>query len=159
MPLRHRSNQKAGFFFTTTSTEGRIKRFIRPEHFDIVMRNIEYYRKRDKAVIHGFVIMPTHLHFLVFIPEEKSISSFMDDMKKRVAFEYNRLISSGPFHFWEHRFDGVVIYSEKIYYTKLKYIHNNPVKAGLAATAEEWEYSSAKFYLTGINGIITVTPI
>ena len=142
----------------TTSTEAHIKRFIEPDQFEVVLRNIEYYRIRDNAAIHGFVIMPTHLHLLVNIPDEKSISCFMGDMKKRVAFEYYRLTSSKPFPFWEQRFDDVTIYSEKVYYTKLNYIHYNPVKAGLAETPEEWEYSSARFYLTGTNGIVTVTP-
>ncbi len=34
---------------------------------------------------------------------------------------------------------------------KLEYIHYNPVRAGLCNLPEEYKYSTAKFYETGIN--------
>jgi len=34
---------------------------------------------------------------------------------------------------------------------KLEYIHRNPVKAGICEFPEDYKYSSAKFYLTGID--------
>ena len=40
---------------------------------------------------------------------------------------------------------------------KLEYIHNNAVAAGLVNFAEEYKYSSAKFYLLGINEFNIVT--
>lgn len=123
------------------------------------MANIEYYRKRNNAAIHAYVVMPNHLNLLASIPEEGSISFFVGDMKKRIAYEYYRLISSAPFPFWEHRFDDLGIYSQEIYRIKLNYIHNNPVRAGLVLNPEDWPYSSAKFYLTGEEGVVKVTPV
>jgi putative transposase len=39
----------------------------------------------------------------------------------------------------------------KVFIQKLNYIHQNPVRAGLCSHAEEYKYSSAKFYETGID--------
>jgi hypothetical protein len=40
---------------------------------------------------------------------------------------------------------------------KLEYIHYNPVKAGLCIYPEEYHYSSAKFYHTGIDDFKMLT--
>ena len=34
---------------------------------------------------------------------------------------------------------------------KMEYIHYNPVEAGLCSYPEEYKYSSAKFYETGVE--------
>ena len=46
---------------------------------------------------------------------------------------------------------------KKKFIQKMNYIHYNPVKAGLCGNPEEYKYSSAKFYETGVDefGFIT----
>jgi putative transposase len=110
------------------------------------MQKIELYRIRDKADIHAFVIMPNHFHLLIGIPEGSSISSYMRDLKKRIAYEYFKVFNLSPVKFWQGRFDCFDITSEETYNTKLNYIHYNPVKKGLVERPEDWEYSSARFY-------------
>ena len=41
---------------------------------------------------------------------------------------------------------------------KAEYIHNNPVRKGLAGKVEEWEYSSARNYLLG-EGVIEIDEL
>lgn len=57
---------------------------------------------------------------------------------------------------WMKRFDYEVIRNEKMFWTKLKYIHNNPVKAGLVEKAEEYKYSSARNYFYNDHSILNV---
>ena len=156
MPLRHRDLQNSGTFFITTSTYNKIVRFRKNEDFEIVLNNIEFYRIRDNITIHGYVVMPNHLHLLLTIPESGSISSFVRDMKKRIAFEYfcDRNLKSHKF--WQNRFDDVYIYSEDVFRIKLNYIHNNPVKAGFVKKPEDWKYSSANYYSTTKTYIVEV---
>ncbi len=69
----------------------------------------------------------------------------MRDFKKyvaqKVATEFGL---SGPI--WMPRYDRVAITSETAFRTKLKYIHQNPVKAGLVDMARDYEWSSASDY-------------
>lgn len=46
-----------------------------------------------------------------------------------------------------HRFDDLVIVSQKQFGIKLNYIHENPVRKELVTNAVEWKWSSAKFWL------------
>jgi putative transposase len=44
-------------------------------------------------------------------------------------------------------FDDLVIVTEKQFYTKLNYIHENPVRKGLVKEAVDWKWSSARFWM------------
>jgi len=39
---------------------------------------------------------------------------------------------------------------------KLRYIHRNPVKAGLCERPEDWEWSSFRHYATGCEGQVEI---
>ncbi len=156
MPLRYRSLQNHGTFFITTSTYNHVLRFKKKEDYEIVLTNMEFYRIRDNAKVHGYVVMPNHMHLLVSIQEEKNISFFVRDLKKRIVFEYFNSRNVKIQKFWQHRFDDLYIISEKTFAVKLNYIHNNPVKAGLVENPEDWECSSAEYYKTGKQGIIKI---
>ena len=57
---------------------------------------------------------------------------------------------------WMKRFDDEVIRDQKMFWTKLNYIHNNPVKAGLVKRAEDYNYSSARNYVFNDHSILEV---
>ncbi|MCB2198679.1 hypothetical protein KQI63_04695 [bacterium] len=61
---------------------------------------------------------------------------------------------SGPQ--WEQRYDRVAIWTMDVFQTKLDYIHNNPVKAGLADVPEGWYWSSAADYVNDREGPVPV---
>ena len=54
------------------------------------------------------------------------------------------------------RFDDEVIRNEKMFWIKLKYIHHNPVKAGLVNKPEDYKYSSARNYILDDHSILKV---
>jgi REP element-mobilizing transposase RayT len=58
--------------------------------------------------------------------------------------------------FWMKRFDDEVIRNEKMFWTKLNYIHRNPVEAGLVDKPEKYKYSSAGNYINDDHSIIRV---
>ena len=102
-------------------------------------------RKHD-ASLYGYVLMSNHLHLLIGLTGGgPQLSAFMRDLKSLVwrrLFRMRRAI-------WTPRFDDVAIYTEEQFRMKLNYIHNNPVKAGLAQRPEEYKYSSARVWLRG----------
>ena len=55
------------------------------------------------------------------------------------------------YQFWERNALSVEIWSEKVLIQKLRYIHENPVRAGLCIYPGDYKYSSALFYKTGID--------
>ena len=61
------------------------------------------------------------------------------------------------YQFWERNSLSVELRSSQVFNQKLEYIHYNSVKAGLCILPEEYYYSSAKFYATGVDdfGMLT----
>lgn len=59
---------------------------------------------------------------------------------------------------WEDSFDWKECRTNDFIRQKLEYIHNNPVKGkwNLAVSAADYEHSSARFYLTGEQGVYPV---
>jgi hypothetical protein len=59
------------------------------------------------------------------------------------------------FQFWQYGNHAVEIYSEKFMWSKIDYIHFNPVRAGIVSKPQDYIYSSASNYVEN-NGIIAV---
>ena len=91
----------------------------------------------------AWVVMPNHLHVLVEVwdtPLMKLVKSWKD----HVARGANKVLGrSGAF--WEREYLDTVIADEEHRRTAVRYIENNPVKAGLTREAKEWAWSSARF--------------
>ena len=52
---------------------------------------------------------------------------------------------------WERNSLGIPLWTEEVFNQKLKYIHSNPVKAGLCQLPEDYKYSSARFYEMNVS--------
>lgn len=164
------------FYFITTTVAKFTNIFSYSPFCDILIENIKHYRKRYKFDTLGYVIMPTHFHWIVKIePGCGTISAIMRDIKKFTAWQIFDLINHKKMDklesifikeaegiedqqrkLWMKRFDDEVIRNEKMFWTKLKYIHNNPVKAGLVLKPEDYKYSSARNFVYGDHSILEV---
>jgi len=177
MPLRGRTNLKdESFFFVTTTVVDFQKIFNDKKCCDALISNIKYYQKKYNFEILAYVIMPSHFHCIVQVDKKNgTISDIMRDIKKYSAWDIMEIIkdmkredlikifennaieyNDRKRKFWMKRFDDQVIRTQKMFYTKLNYIHNNPVKAGLVNCPEEYRYSSARNYINGDHSIIKV---
>jgi hypothetical protein len=70
---------------------------------------------------------------------------------------YRSTQSDRQYHFWERRSYKARMYNQRVAYQKINYIHNNPVKARLCKSPEDYYFSSARFYEKNIDdwGFIT----
>ncbi len=174
MPLRGRNKlTDEHIFFVTTTVKNFIPVFKDEKYCSILINNIKYYQIKHEFKVLGYVIMPTHFHWIVLLGKPgTTISAVMRDIKKYSAWDllevlekeeskYFKIFISNNIkeqkrQFWIHRFDDVVIRDDKTFWRKLKYIHNNPVKEGLVEKAEDYKFSSAANYILGDNSVIEV---
>ncbi len=61
------------------------------------------------------------------------------------------------YQIWKREPLSIELLTEKTFLQKLEYIHKNPVTAGLVNYAEEYKYSSPKFYMMGIDEFNIIT--
>ena len=58
--------------------------------------------------------------------------------------------------FWQKRYYDHNVRTHKSFVEKLRYIHRNPVKRGLAERPEDWKWSSFRHYITGEAGLVEI---
>ena len=153
MPRRGRTNLlDQRVFFVTASTRNHLHYFNSEDRLSSLLAVIAECIAFHKARLYGYVLMSNHFHLMIGVPGGgPQLSKVIRDIK---SLSWRRMFSNNP-GIWEPRFDDVAIYTEEQFSIKLNYIHNNPVKASLAAHAQDYRYSSAKVWLAGNKGGIT----
>ena len=106
---------------------------------------LERVRRSYKLHVYGYVVMPENIHLLLSEPEKDTLADALKSLKQGVS---RRLIGDAE-HFWQKRYYDFNIRNYPQFVEKLRYIHRNPVKAGLCERPEDWEWSSFRHYATG----------
>ena len=89
MGRRGRSNfTEERFYFVTTTIVRFTPIFTNQQFCDILISNIKHYREKYKFTILGYVIMPSHFHWILIVnPKYGTISDIMRDIKKFTAWQ------------------------------------------------------------------------
>ena len=99
-------------------------------------------RNRYGFALVGYCIMPDHFHALIAPSERNTISEVMRYIEGRFARLMNTMCGSDG-SLWQEGFYETMIRDEGQLLKKLEYMHDNPVRRGLVASAAEFEHSSA----------------
>ena len=135
-----------GAYFLTTVTKNRIEIFKDPNCCKILLVTIEYFKLILDYRLYGFCIMPEHLHLLIHPFGKYNFSYIMKMIKGSFASKFNK-IRGRQGKIWQKGFyDECILDSIKLI-NKLDYIHNNPVRAILVTSPEEYLYSSYNHYI------------
>ena len=97
---------------------------------------------RERYNLFAWVIMPNHVHTLLRPQPGFSLAQIAHSFNSYTALKANRVLNrEGPFWMREP-FDRYIRDADHFNRT-VRYIENNPVKAGLCVRPEDWEFSSA----------------
>ena len=100
-----------------------------------------YFDGRRYRLI-AWVIMPNHVHVLIQTLPGHPLSHIVHSWKSFTSKEANALLARTG-RFWQPEYFDRAIRDEHHLTTAIRYIHENPVKAGLVASSEDWLFSSA----------------
>jgi REP element-mobilizing transposase RayT len=168
--------QEKAHFITTTVVDW-IDVFSRKSYRDCIIECLDYCIKNKGMILYGYVIMSNHIHLIIQSNEGK-LSDLVRDFKKFTSKSILDKIQNGSesrrewmlerfklatethsrnknYQFWQYGNHAEEIYTEHFMWSKLDYIHMNPVRAGIVMKIEDYIYSSASNYING-NGIIEV---
>ncbi|HRH46578.1 MAG TPA: transposase, partial [Pyrinomonadaceae bacterium] len=98
----------------------------------------------EKYKLIGWVIMPNHVHLLIKVLAENSLSVIMHSIKSFTAHEANKILNKKG-RFWSKEYFDRFIRDEKHFFQTVRYIEMNPVKAKLCQEPSDWKFSSG-FY-------------
>jgi len=105
---------------------------------DILRSNM----RSGTMVVHDFVVMPNHVHILMTVPGDMSLEKAMQLIKGGFSFRASKDLGFRG-EIWQRGFSDVRVPDEQSFQQHREYIENNPVKAGLANSPEEYPFGSA----------------
>jgi len=115
------------------------------EDSETFLKTIGIYKAQTECQIYAYCLMKNHIHLLLKIDEDE-IGSFMRKTGAKYVYwynwKYNRV--GGLF---QDRYKSEVVEDNSYFLTVLRYIHQNPVKAGLCKKVEEYAESSYNEYI------------
>ncbi len=178
MPLRGRKlyDKSGNTYFVTTTVMNFDKIFSLSREYNLIIINsLKYLIDENKIRLFAYVIMPNHLHLVMYIPSGESIIDFMRDFKKFTSVEIRKLserenrismlerfkrnaefAKNQRYKIWMDRYDELILSTERMMGIKVNYINYNPVRAGLVEKPEDWEFSSARNYILDDHSLIRV---
>ncbi len=126
----------------------------------------EEVRRREGCCI-GFVIMPNHVHALVWFSDPQATSLFMNKWKDRSSHRIQSFYEANLPNYWSQvredrqlwqtRYHDYMIDSTQKIEEKLDYMHANPVRSGLVPHPDDWPYSSARHYSLAKSVGVTIS--
>jgi len=164
------TDQHYAYFIAWTVVEW-LPLFDQGSYRKIVLDALYYLRRNKNTQLNAFVVMPTHLHAILWPEIDVSLSDVTRDFKRftsreisreaklQNAMEFievfkrarneNRAQDVSTYQVWQEGSHPEAIFTEKFARQKMDYIHMNPIRDGLVEEATEWPYSSAKAYVLG----------
>jgi putative transposase len=148
-----RYQQSGCFHFVTFSCYRRQPLLGMATAYGVFERVLEAVRVRYGFVVAGYVLMPEHVHLLVGEPSRSPLSIALQVLKQQTS---RKLKQRGEVQFWQRRYYDFNVWSEEKRVEKLRYMHRNPVKRGLAERPEQWAWSSFRHYANGQLGTVEI---
>jgi putative transposase len=124
--------ETAVFFITICCEPKSENQLCNEEVASVIFESIAFRQTRGDWWVQLLLLMPDHLHMLVSFASDKDMTTTISQWKEILAKKLD--IRWQP-NFFDHR-----LRKEDSLRDKADYILNNPVRRGLVARAEEWNY-------------------
>jgi REP element-mobilizing transposase RayT len=176
----HKKVTEPGLYFITFTCYRWLPLIEITDAYDLVYKWFDTMVSKGHAIT-GYVIMPNHLHLLLYYNGGlQSLNTVVGNGKRFMAYGIvSRLKSMGEqrllailadgvcesdhkrgkkHEVWEDTFDVKECWTDAFAFQKLRYIHNNPCtgKWRLAKSIIDYPHSSASYYITWRQGIYPV---
>jgi putative transposase len=127
--------------------------FFDDEDRQTYLKLLAGYARKHALQIWAYCLMDNHVHLLA-VPETETALARGIGLTNQVYTQYlNRKLNQSG-RVWQNRFFSCVVENEQYLWAVARYIERNPLKVGLAKSAEAYRWSSAKSHLTGADDAV-----
>ena len=141
-------------------------------HKDIIADSLKFLVTNKRIELNAFVIMSNHIHliwqplfgfspsdiqasFMKYTAQQLKRSLTKNNPQALADFKVNKY--DREYQIWKREPLSIELISYDLFKQKLEYLHFNPVKAGLCENPEDYYYSSARFYVDGLDSFKMLT--
>jgi REP element-mobilizing transposase RayT len=144
MPREARVKSRTGIYHIMWRGANRQEIFHEDEDWMNFLTIFKRYKLKCELKVYAWCLMSNHVHLLMKEGNE-DISKTMQRIGVSYAGNYNwKYRTTG--HLFQDRFKSENVENKEYLRTVVRYIHQNPVKAGMVQQADEWKWSSCRGY-------------
>jgi putative transposase len=138
-----------GTYFVTVGTYLKEHYFRSSERLDVLHRGPLIVARDFSWELEAWAVFSNRYHFVAHSPSDSDISTSLSQMlgvlHTRTARWVNRLDKTPGRKVWRNFWETKLTY-QKSYLARLNYVHQNPVKHGLVAVANQYAWCSAQWF-------------
>lgn len=145
MPRQQREKSNSGYYHVMMRGNDRKSLFLDD---DDKLRFIEilYHKKQNNTFfLHAFCLMDNHVHLMLH-EGTKNIGNVIKQINISYVHYFNKKHNKVG-HLFQDRFKSEVIEDDRYLLSLIRYIHQNPVKAGITKSVAEYKWSSYFGYM------------
>jgi putative transposase len=170
MSRKYKIRGQGALYFVTFTVIQWLDVFTRKAYRDIFLDSIRYCQTHKGLEVCAYCIMSSHIHMIIGRHGDPNLENIIRDVKKFTSVKIIEAIRDNPqesrkdlllwlferagkansnnihCQFWQQHNHPIELNTNEIIEQKLRYVHNNPVEAGIVLSPEDFLYSSAVNY-------------
>lgn len=157
MPRKARIIKPGATYHIYQRGNNKLHIFSNSRHKEFFLKQIREFNKIYDFQLLAYVVMNNHYHLLLKT-NTVQIDKIMFSIYNVTAKYLNRELERTG-HIFEGRYGSRLVENELYLIWLLRYIHRNPVRAGLCKSVDEYKWSSHVFYVSPINKFVNTDII
>ena len=146
MPRQARRLSRTGIYHTMLRGINRQQIFEEKEDFEKFIEVLKDCKAVSGFDLYAYCLMGNHIHLLIK-PIKEPLETIFKRIGSRYVYWYNWKYNRRG-HLFQDRFKSEPIDTDEYFLTVLRYIHENPLEAGMTDDIYSYIYSSSNDYLT-----------
>lgn len=139
---------EGAIYYVTARVDSAPEIFKDDEDYKAYEELLDKYKAQYGFQLFSYVLMPSHLHILVALPEGVTISQIMHSLNSSYIKYFNRRYGRKG-HLLTERFDLIVAEKQSNLLSLSAYIHLNPCRQGLVKAPQDYAHSSYRHCMEG----------
>ena len=150
MPRTRRQAPGGYVYHALNRAVARLPLFKKSRDYEAFFRVLDEALIRHPIRILGYCVMPNHWHFVLWPRKEGDLTAFLRWLTHTHTMRWHtHYHTAGTGHLYQGRFKSFPVEADDYFYTLMRYVERNALRAGLVQRAEDWPWGSLAFRAKG----------
>ncbi len=145
MPRSQRIHFPGAVYHITARGVDKRKIFNNAADYETMLEFTALVHRQENAKLLAFALMPNHLHFLIRVLSTELFKIMQRILTRYAIYFNNQNERSG--HLFQGRYKPMLCMDDTYFKNIIRYIHQNPLRAGLESKIGDWPWTSHRDYL------------
>lgn len=145
MPRKAREKSSTGIYHVILRGINRQRIFEDDEDYEKLLETLKDYKEKSGYEIYAYCFMSNHVHILLKEGQEE-LGTIFRRIGATYVYWYNWKYNRRG-HLFQGRYKSETVETDRYFLTVLRYIHQNPLKAGMVKKILEYPWSSYREYI------------